>query len=80
MLHTHPSSKAYSPEELAILQQAFDSVWAMLYSHVYMDDEATVKKLNMALSDAVLSLAAEGITDPLQLKRKAAEHMLLTSF
>jgi hypothetical protein len=52
----------------------------MLYSHVNMDDEATVKKLNMALSDTVLSLAAEGITDPLQLKRKAAEHMLLTRF
>jgi hypothetical protein len=31
----------------------------MLYSHVNMDDEATVKKLNMALSD-LLSLAAEG--------------------
>ena len=60
MLHTHPSSsKAYSPEELAILQQAFRFCLGDALFPRDMDDEATVKKLNMALSDTVLSLAVE---------------------
>jgi hypothetical protein len=78
MLRIHQSAKAYAPEQLAILQQAFDSVWTMLYAHVPLKDETTVKELSIALSQTLVRLAADGITNLGELKRKAAEHMLLT--
>jgi hypothetical protein len=54
MLPRHPSSKAFAPKELAILEQAFDSVWKILYVHVPASDQETTKDLGALLSDPEL--------------------------
>jgi len=69
--------KAYSPELLAALQQAFDAVWATLYAHVPLEDEATTKELSITLSQTLIGLAADGTIKPQELHRKALESMIL---
>lgn len=76
-----PSSElpnSYSPTLLASLEQAFDAVWTRLYEHVpTAGDQA--KELKITLSQTLIALVAEGITDPQELQRKALESMVLTS-
>ena len=69
---------SYSPALLKALEQAFDAVWTTLYAHVpTVGDQA--KELKITLSQTLIALAAEGITDPQELRRKALENMVLTS-
>lgn len=70
-----PSS--YSPSVLAALEQAFDAVWTTLYAHRPRDRDQT-KELKITLSQTLVGLAADGITDPEELRRKALQHMALT--
>jgi hypothetical protein len=60
------------------LQQAFDAVWATLYAHVPPEDKVRSEELGIALGKTLVSLAAEGITDPQELRRRALENMALT--
>jgi hypothetical protein len=53
-------------------------VWTTLYAHVpTVGDQA--KELKITLSQTLIALAAEGITDPQQLRRRALEKMALMS-
>jgi hypothetical protein len=69
---------SYSPALLASLEQAFDAVWTRLYAHVPAAGDQ-VKELQITLSQTLIALVAEGITDPQELQRKALESMVLTS-
>jgi hypothetical protein len=69
---------SYSPALLASLEQAFDAVWTTLYAHVPSTGDQA-KELKIALGRTLIALAAEGITDPGELRRKALENMALTS-
>jgi hypothetical protein len=76
--HTSGFPNSYGPELLGALEQAFDAVWATLYAHMpIVGDHA--KELKIALSRTLIALAAEGITDPQELRRRALENMALTS-
>ena len=68
---------SYSPALLKALEQAFDAVWTTLYAHVpTVGDQA--KGLKIALSQTLIAMAAEAITDPQQLRRRALEKMALS--
>jgi hypothetical protein len=68
---------SYSPELLVALEQAFDAIWTTLYAHVpTAGDQA--KELKITLSQTLIALVAEGVTDPRELRRRALENMALT--
>jgi hypothetical protein len=53
-------------------------VWTTLYAHVpTVGDQA--KELKITLGRTLVAPAAEGITDPQELRRKALENMALMS-
>jgi hypothetical protein len=68
----------YSPELLDAMTQAFTAVWSTLYSHMPIDgDEAS--ELKVALSRTIVGLAAQGISEPRELRRLTLESMALKS-
>jgi hypothetical protein len=73
---TSQSSREYSPEILAAIQQAFDGVWMALYASV--DNDIQRKELSIKLSRTLVEMAAYGITDPEDLRGNALEIMALT--
>jgi hypothetical protein len=75
--HTSGFPYSYGPELLRALEQAFDAVWATLCHMPLACDQA--KELKVALSQTLIALAADGITEPQELRRKALENMALTS-
>ena len=77
MMTTRQSSKAYSPEVLAAVQQAFDAVWTTLYSNV--EGEMQRKELSIKLSRTLIEMAANGVTDSKELWRSAVETMALSA-
>ena len=67
-----------NPEVVAALERAFQDVWAVLYAHLPLGGGDAVKEQSIALSRTLVALAADGITDPQELRRKALETMVLT--
>jgi hypothetical protein len=63
---------------VAAIERAFQDVWAVLYAHLSLDGGDAVKEQSIALSQTLVALAADGITDPRELRRKALEAMVLT--
>ena len=69
-------SNSYSPELLKSLEQAFKGVWQTLYAHMPVEGD-NAHELQIKLSQTLVSLASDGITDPADLRRKALETMAL---
>jgi hypothetical protein len=68
----------YSPELINAMTQAFTAVWTTLYSHLPIDGDGA-DELKIALSRTIIALAAEGVRDPKELRRRALENMALRS-
>jgi hypothetical protein len=75
---TSTSSLPQNPEVVAAMERAFQDVWAVLYAHLPLDGGDAVKEQSIALSQTLVALVADGITDPRELRRKALEVMALT--
>jgi hypothetical protein len=67
----------YSPELLTALEQAYDNVWTTLYAHMPAATSDQSVELQIRLNRTLVALAAEGVTDPAELRRKALETMAL---
>jgi hypothetical protein len=65
-----------SPSILDVIDQAFEAVWRTLYAHMPPENEQSME-LKIALSQTLIALAAGGVTDPRELRRKALESMVL---
>ena len=65
---------SYSPSVLDAIEQAFNSVWETLYSHVSSDNRQA-EELKIQLSQTLVSLVSDGVTDPRELRRRALESM-----
>jgi hypothetical protein len=63
-----------SPSTLEAIEEAFNSVWRTLYAHVTSDNRQS-GELRIQLSQTLVALASDGITDPRELRRKALESM-----
>jgi hypothetical protein len=62
------------PSTLDAMEEAFNSVWSTLYAHVTPDNRQS-EGLRIQLSQTLVALASDGITDPNELRRKALESM-----
>ena len=49
-------------------------MWRTLYAHV-TSDNSQAEELKIQLSQTLVALASDGITDPRELRRKALENM-----
>ena len=54
------------------IEEAFNSVWRTLYAQVTSDNRQS-EELRIQLSQTLVALASDGITDPRELRRKAPE-------
>ena len=70
-------SHAYDSSVPDAINQAFDAVWQTLYAHVTPENDQA-DELKIALSQTLVSLASDGITDWQELRRKALESMALS--
>ena len=68
----------YSPELISALERACEAVWVTLYAHVPVDGDAA-KELKIALSRTLVALAADGVTEFQELRRRALETLALTA-
>ena len=63
--------------EADTIRRAFEAVWTTLYATCLL--KAQSQELKITLSQTPIALAAYGITDPQELRRKALERMALSS-
>jgi hypothetical protein len=61
------------PMVLASIGRAYDATWPVIRAHEAGANKARMAELSMALSHKLIELAAEGITDPQELRRLALE-------
>jgi hypothetical protein len=66
------------PFVLAAIERAFDSAWSVIRAHEAGANKARMTELSMALSHRLIELAADGVTDPQELRRLALETFPLT--
>ena len=67
---------SYSPSLIEAIERAHDAVWSTLYAHMSSDRDQS-QEAKIMLSQTLVALAANGITDPQELRRKALETMAL---
>ena len=67
----------FSSEVVKTLEGAFQDVWLLLQAHDSPESDAS-KDLGIALSRTLVALAAEGITDRHELRRKALVQLALS--
>ena len=73
----NPPINLYDPAMLATVEQAFNSTWVVLRTRYPFRDFERDSELKTALSQKLLTLAAEGMTDPVELREWALESSLL---
>jgi hypothetical protein len=76
-MSTTTQSRENSRTNFDAIEQAFHSVWKTLYAHVSSDNRQA-EELKVQLSQTLVSLVSDGITDPKELRRKALENMALS--
>jgi hypothetical protein len=70
-LDTPPSWS--DPIVLASIERAFDATWPVIRAHEAGVNKARMAELSMALSHKLVELAAQGVTDPEELRKLALE-------
>jgi hypothetical protein len=71
-----PRLDLYDPKTLEALGQAFDSTWVVLQARDPFRDFERDAELKRALSLKLMALAADGVTDPVELREGALEGLL----
>ena len=76
---TSPNLRAdvYDPKTLAAMDQAFAAVWRMLRADDPFRDYANDTALRIAIGKKLLNLVADGVTDPLRLRNRIVESLLV---
>jgi hypothetical protein len=69
----HPTPNWSDPKVLAALTRAFDDSWPVIRGHECDEDKPRIAELSMELSRKLVELAANGVTDPQELRRLALE-------
>jgi hypothetical protein len=70
-LDTSPSWS--DPLALASIERAFDATWPVIRAQEASANKARMAELSMALSHKLVELAAQGVTDPEELRKLALE-------
>lgn len=72
-----PQIDPYNPKTLEALAQAFDATWVVVQARDPFRDFERDFELKTALSQKLMTLAADGVTDPIELREWALEGLLL---
>jgi hypothetical protein len=67
------------PHVLSAIEQAFAITWPVIRAHEAHNDETRMAELSSALRHSLIKLAAEGVTDPQELRKAALETFPLTT-
>jgi len=73
MYPQNPQINPYDPKTLDALGEAFDATWVVLHARDPFRDFERVDELRTALSQKLVALAADGVTDPVELREWALE-------
>ena len=73
MYSQHPQINPYDPKSLDALGEAFDATWVVLQARDPFRDFERAYELRNALSQKLIALAADGVTDPIELREWALE-------
>jgi len=73
-----PQNPFDNPKLLIKLAQAFESVWLVMCAHEPLLDADRAKELSIEVSRKLVELAANGVTDPVQLRRLTLESLPLS--
>jgi hypothetical protein len=77
MYAQNPPIDPYDPKTLDALGQAFDATWLVLQARNPFRDFESDSELKSVLSRKLMTLAADGVTDPIELREWALEGLLL---
>jgi hypothetical protein len=72
-----PQIDPYNAKTLEALKQAFDATWGVMEACDPFRDFERDFELKTALSQKLMTLAADGVTDPIELQEWALEGLLL---
>ena len=78
MYPQNPSIDSYDPKTRDALGQAFDATWVVLQARDPFRDFESDSDLKTALSRKLITLAADGVTDPIELREWALESLLVS--
>jgi len=70
-----PPINTYDPKTLDALGEAFDATWVVLQARDPFRDFERIYELRTALSQKLVALAADGVTDPIELREWALESL-----
>ena len=68
-----PQVNLYDPKMLESLNQAFEASWVVLQARDPFRDFQRDAELKSALNQKLIGLAADGVTDPIELREWALE-------
>ena len=69
----NPQINPYDPKTLDAVGEAFDATWVVLQARDPFRDIERAYELRTALSQKLVALAADGVTDPIELREWALE-------
>ena len=69
----NPQINPYDPKTLDALGEAFDATWVVLQARDPFRDFERAYELRTALSQKLVALAADGVTNPIELREWALE-------
>jgi hypothetical protein len=77
MYPQNPQINPYDPKTLDALGEAFDATWVVLQARDPFRDLERDSELKTALSQKLMTLVADGVTDPIELREWALESLPL---
>ena len=77
MTSQNPRPDIYDPKTLAVMDQAFASIWNVLRADDPFRNYANDSELRVTIGQKLLNLVADGATDPGRLRQLTVESLLL---
>ena len=77
MTSQNPRPDIYDPKTLAVMDQAFAAIWNTLRADDPFRNYANDSELRIVIGRKLLNLVADGVTDPIRLRQKTIESLLL---
>lgn len=75
MYPQNPQINPYDPKTLDALGEAFDATWVVLQARDPFRDFERAYELRTALSQKLVALTADGVTDPIELREWVLESL-----
>jgi hypothetical protein len=73
-----PQNPFDDPKLVTELAHTFESIWLVMRAHEPLLDADRAKELSIEISRKLVELAADGVTDPAQLRRLTLESLPLS--